>query len=503
MGQHVGISGMQEKPVLKEFSTPTSLANLVATLAIDSPNSRILDPCAGSGQLLSACMSRLSALDPAGRCERSIFGFEADPDAAERAQRRFGTLAEVRVCDFLLDVPSKESFDSIVCNPPYDRHHILPRSYKARLSDVVGSLVGSKLSGLSSEYVYFFVKSFALLRKNGVMVFITPDEYLETDYGRLLRRFFLDKLHVEAVIRFAPSVAFFPGVMTSTCITVLKKGNTSPDSKTILATVKAWPGYLEVYNAVSAGQTRKYAWGEVLSVDQRTLERMDRWHSSPRVSRRGRRLGELFEVHRGIATGSNDFFLMTEEKAAKLRLPKDSLVPIVRHARDLDGLHFTEERLGGLLTHGGQNLLFCQGKQSDRNVARYIAFGEALGVDESTLCRSRKPWFRIHADRIPDIFCSYMRRGPPVFSVNETNARSVNTVHCLYARTELDLRGEDLLQIVRYLNSHDAKSETLRNARDYAEGLMKLEPGDVSNIRLPDGLLTRRSTQGVFPGHDV
>src|SRR5207249_49472 len=150
-----------------------------------------------------------------------------------------------------------------------------------------------------------------------------------------------------------------------------------------------------------------------------------------------------------------------------LGIPRSALVPVVRHASDLDGVVFDSERLQELLFWGAPNLLFSPRRAVGKPVREYIRFGEALRVDCSQLCQSRKPWYAVRRGSPPIAFCTYMRRGRPVFSINKANAYAINTVHGLFPRSGLELPKKTLPRIIAYLNSSSASAAIESCTRTY------------------------------------
>jgi SAM-dependent methyltransferase len=75
-------------------------------------------------------------------------------------------------------------FDVVIGNPPYVRQENIKKSEKDYLSKhfTVGS-------GTADLYVYFYNLGINLLKKNGILGFITPNKWFKTKYGLNLRNF--------------------------------------------------------------------------------------------------------------------------------------------------------------------------------------------------------------------------------------------------------------------------------------------------------------------------
>jgi protein-L-isoaspartate O-methyltransferase len=109
-------AGVQVVTAPQLFPTPPDLARRAAELADIRANQRILEPSAGTGNLLSAILS----IDPDP--EPPVFGgvvaVEINGALAERLANEF-PLTNVRCADFLLCNGNLGKFDRIVMNPPF------------------------------------------------------------------------------------------------------------------------------------------------------------------------------------------------------------------------------------------------------------------------------------------------------------------------------------------------------------------------------------------------
>ena len=78
----------------------------------------------------------------------------------------------------------KGGFDVVIGNPPYIRHRDLDKNFKDKLCDIFE--VGMTTADI---YCYFYELSYGLLRKKGVLAFITSNKWMRARYGEKLRDF--------------------------------------------------------------------------------------------------------------------------------------------------------------------------------------------------------------------------------------------------------------------------------------------------------------------------
>ena len=83
---------------------------------------------------------------------------------------------------------NKGGFDIVVANPPYVRGD--------KLGDIRFELESSYMTVFAKSadlYVYFFVRAFDLLRKNGELAFITSNKFKHSGYAKKLRSYLAEK----------------------------------------------------------------------------------------------------------------------------------------------------------------------------------------------------------------------------------------------------------------------------------------------------------------------
>lgn len=112
-----------------------------------------------------------------------------------------------------------KDFDIVIGNPPYvsamDLKKNLPDStYKILKSDYESA------KGAVDLYIYFFERGLKLLKKNGQLVFITPNRYLSASYGEGLREFLFNNSKINEIIDYS-HVRVFKKASTYPVVTFL------------------------------------------------------------------------------------------------------------------------------------------------------------------------------------------------------------------------------------------------------------------------------------------
>lgn len=498
----------EERRRLGEFYTPRPIAEFMVRWAISSPGSSMLDPGVGSGTFLIEALYRLETLGIARtQAVSQLYGIDINPLAVLMTtinilQRAPGSRPRVFMADFFDVSPltarilyiDKIEFDAVVCNPPYTRHHELPRAYKERIARLVESESGLRISRLSSLYLHFFIHSFSFLKEGGRAAFITPSEWMESEYGKALREFLLKKASIDAIILFNEDSMAFPGVLTRACITLVTKEKGT--GKALLLKLKSWPLAETLLEVIRERKEGGYRWGYAKLVDTEILKASHRWtplfETAPEISLPGllTKLGALAKVSRGIATGANEFFTLSENEVRRHNIEHEYLKPVVASARQLTkylkGYIFRESDWDYMRARGEKIYLLWCFKRKDElqgtNVLKYIERGEKKGYDNRYLTRHRAVWYQVERRSPPDAFLTYMFRKGIRVTLNEFRALALNTLHCVYFKEDVREDAIKVKAILAYLNSDLAFKLASRSLRIYGGGMYKLEPRDAEAI---------------------
>lgn len=493
-----------ERRRLGEFYTPKPIAEFMVKWALRRRDDCVLDPGVGSGTFLMEALHRLEALgSDACRAASQLYGVDINPLAVLMATINIlSRVPDAKPHIFLADFLGlnhltmrclgfeRTAFDVVVCNPPYTRHHELLPPYKEAIARAVEAEAGEQLSRLSSIYVHFFIHAHQFLKEGGRLAFITPSEWMEADYGVALRRFLAKRMHVEAVILFGEEALAFPDVLTRACITLASKE--APRGHTSLVELRSWPSVGELLEAVEGGVERDYEWGRAKLCSLASVDPSMKWTPLFKVAARRAmppfmvKLSALAKVSRGIATGANEFFTLTEQEARGYGIEREYLRPVVAGARYLKGYDFTEGDWELLRRRGEKVYLLWCFKQREglrgTSVLKYIERGEEEGFDKRYLARHRSVWYWVERRDPPDVFLVYMFRSGLRFIYNSARAHALNTLHCVYLDEGVKGEESSVKAMLAYLNSGPAFELARGVLRVYGGGMFKLEPREAMEM---------------------
>jgi adenine-specific DNA-methyltransferase len=455
-----------ERRVAGQFQTPLWAADLMAGWLLQEPTELLADPGVGSGRLLFRAAERPET-SPA-----AYLGLDIDPLALamSRANFRLRGIGSVRLRrrNFLLD-PLRERPDALTCNPPYSRHHAIQPTEKEAIHRGFEERLGIRFSRLASLHALFLVRALEVLADGGRMAFITPAEWLDVNYGQRIKAFLLDQAHVEAIIFLPEDQLFFDGALTTAAITLIRKERSAVGAQ-IIRLPPHQPPVDKVLERLNRSARRLR-----LRPDQKWSRR-----AQPRAG--GRPLDDLARIRRGVATGCNRFFVLSEAARQEHRLRRAWLRPCLTSPRLVEGTTFTEADWDALPASVPRWILDCRDPTAEGSttaLGRYVRHGRAIGVSRGYLAEHRRPWYALEGRRVSPILFTYMNRAQPRFIRNEINAVPLNTFLIIEPEP-----GVDPDQLASALNSPHVFRQLEGGRRMYGGGLWKLEPGELGQLRV-------------------
>lgn len=453
----------QERRPLGQTYTPAEIVASMVSWAIDQGSpARIVDPGAGSGRYLIAAARAFP--------EATLVGADIDPlstlmlraniAASGLAERAAVVLGDYRA----LDLPRIDAQTLYLGNPPYVRHHQISPTWKDWLI-ATAKRRGLKASGLAGLHVHFFLATAEHGRPGDYGAFITSAEWLDVNYGSLVRELLLDGLGGESLHVLDPKAAPFADATTTGAITCFKIGE-KPESITVR----------RVHEVSALGRL-----DDGHAVSRQRLAEANRWsvltRVTPKLPEGYIELGELCRVHRGAVTGANKVWV---HRDGDIDLPESVLFASVTKARELfsagDRLAAADS-LRRVIDLPVDLDVFDPHER--RLVDRFLRAAKKQKVPEGYVASNRKAWWSVGLRDAAPVLATYMARRPPAFVRNDVGARHINIAHGLYPRQDLDTTTLDNLA------AHLRSAVSLAQGRTYAGGLTKFEPKEMERLPIP------------------
>jgi len=464
-----------------QFATPPALAFSLAryahTLMRKAPV-RFLDPAIGTGSFYSAALQAFGENHMAGAT-----GIELDPlfaQAATTLWQRQGL--HVISGDFTKQPPPQERFNLVLTNPPYVRHHHLDAEEKDRLKARLAQSLHLDISGLAGLYCYFLLLCHDWMEEQGLAIWLIPSEFMDVNYGATLRRYLAEDVTLLHIHRFCPTDVQFTDALVSSAVVVFRKARPVAGH----AVRFSFAGSIEHPHSEA-------------EVPLESLRRSRKWTQFPANTTVREtselKLGDIFAIKRGLATGSNSFFILTEETIKHWLIPLQFLKPVLPGPRHVPGEIVEALPNGGPDVSPRLYLLDCS-EPEEHIKARwprfyeYLQTGKAQNVHEAYLSSHRVPWYSQEKRPPAPFLCTYMGRfrngkHPFRFIWNRSQATAHNVYLMLYPtgplRAALKQRPElhgDVFEALQRITPGQLVSE----GRVYGGGLHKVEPRELAQI---------------------
>ncbi len=474
-----------ERNRLGQFATPPGLARQIVAhvRALRGPWDdpiRFLDPTVGTGAFYSA-LSHVTA----GKAIESAIGVEVDPAVASVARSLWGEAGLTVLEGSFFDLtPTGPKANLVLANPPYVRHHHISRDEKVRLGRRVAGELGLAVSGLAGLYCYVLLCADAWMADGGLAAWLIPSEFLDVNYGEVLRRYLSERVTLLQIHRADPADLQFGDALVTSAVV-------------IFARVPPPEGH-RVRLSLGGELARPDRTEDVPLEALRAAPRWSGFFSGRVAATQGPTLGDLFDIRRGVATGCNRFFIRPREEFLERGIPDAFLKPILPGARVLGSEVIGSDPDGYPRLPRPLALIDCDlpGSTLEREHPRFWAYlqvGREQGVADGYLASRRRPWYSQERREPAPFLCNYMGRPgkdsrPFTFYWNQSRAIAPNVYLMLYPKGPLRERLADpevpgrIFQRLQALRPDDLTGQ----GRVYGGGLHKVEPNELKRIRVDE-----------------
>lgn len=424
---------------------------------------RIVDPGTGSARFL------MSAGDVFPKAQ--LVGIDVDPLAAILARanlavKGYANRSRIIVADYRRFSEQIEGKTLYIGNPPYVRHHQIDAKWKDWLHNEASKLglTASKLAGL---HVHFFLSTVRNAKVGDFGVFITAAEWLDVNYGSLIRSLVLNGLGGQGVTVVDPKAQPFPDAATTAAITTFEIGS-QPSS--------VYFRRIEDLNKLDGLNNGRKIGRERLAIEPRWSHLL---YSTEKPPEGYVELGEICRVHRGQVTGNNDVWIAGEHsRGLTVSSVLFRTVTKAKEVLDAEGVLDDLSKLRFVIDIPSDlDILDAVDRKS---VTQFLKVAKSMGANEGYVAQNRKAWWSVGLRTPAPIISTYMARRPPAFVVNKADARHINIAHGLYPRGPMSKRAQE--NLVRYMQTNVSQ----HLGRTYAGGLTKFEPREMERLIVPN-----------------
>ncbi len=458
---------------LGQFFTPLWAARPMAEWLLAEPADLLLDPGIGSGSLM------IGVAQARGDRLTRLLGLDIDPLALDMARTTQRVRAidglELRQANFLIDELAERP-QAIICNPPYTRHQDIPADLKAAIHHGLSSRYGRTFSRLASLHVLFLLRALEVGAENARIAFLTPGHWLDMNYAREVKALLLERAHVEALISFPVKDRVFDHAATTAGVTLIRKGVPGEHPTRVI----------QLRSTASAEAGLRAAIGGAAPARKVVLRSDRRWSGrQTHAAAQGITLGELARVRRGIATGCNAFFVLSEARRRELGIDVGHVVPCIASPKHFAGTTLRRADLTAMDDSTPRWLLHLNKAPKSGPLASYLRRGHTeFAVGDRTLVCQRvkagRKWFQVELDVPAPILFRYLNSSPARFVRNLAGAAPLNNWLAIQPRAGVE--ADRLFAVLEELAESTALEE---DSRHYGKGLWKLEPRELRDLTLP------------------
>jgi hypothetical protein len=315
------------------------------------------------------------------------------------------------------------------------------------------------------------------LQNNGISVWLVPNEFLDVNYGREIKKFLLKKVKLLRIHRFSPLKKQFSDALVTSTVVFYSTGQTSD---TVLFTTG---------DDINKPDTQKL----ILS---KNLNPNDKWSSyffaQSKTNKYMISIGDYFCVRRGIATGSNKHFILTNEAIERLDIPDEYLKPILPSPRYITSDIIETGADGYIAGIKNRYLLNVTCSENEminlpENLIHYLN-KIFIEIKDNYIIRNRSPWFKQEYRPECPFLISYMGRNPNEpfrLFLNKTNATAPNVYLMLYPKfnwKEAEAQNRGFLKNLHGKLQTISSETFVSSGRVYGGGLYKLEPKELMSV---------------------
>ncbi|MFW5701218.1 MAG: Eco57I restriction-modification methylase domain-containing protein [Cyclobacteriaceae bacterium] len=206
-------------------------------------------------------------------------------------------------------------FDVVIGNPPYIRVQELEHNhidyYKSNFD------ISYKRVDIS---ILFFELAYRVLKRDGISTYITSNQFITTEYGKLCRSFLMDNLGMNNMIDFH-DLPVFEDALTYVSVFIF--------SKSLVDSFK--------YNSVSSIELAKNWDFGVATLIEKENQLNDYWVLKPKSEinlleklSSHNSLKEYGSCNYGIVSGNDDIFIISDEIICKYGIESELQLPLIR-----------------------------------------------------------------------------------------------------------------------------------------------------------------------------
>ena len=335
----------KDKKINGAFFTPKLVTDYIVNETVKDPNQKICDPSCGCGAFLISVAKYISEKfnkSVISTIEENLFGVDIADYSVQRAKILLTLLAlknkeDKKEIKFNLKTENSLSsdwskifntqFDVVIGNPPYVKFQDLDNELRKKLNTDWKTLN----TGNFNLYFAFFELGIKIMKKNGVLAYITPNNYFTSLAAVPLREYLESNKLIDKILDFNHLKLF--EAQTYTCITFLKWSTRDYfDYERV--------DHYETLNSLGNLQFSKIFFKDLNNKKWRLLKQIDQ-KNIKKIETIGEKLGNVVDIRVGVATCKDSVyfidgsilekgFYFKEYNGEKYKIEQESTKPIAK-----------------------------------------------------------------------------------------------------------------------------------------------------------------------------
>ena len=335
----------KDKKINGAFFTPKLVTDYIVNETVKDPNQKICDPSCGCGAFLISVAKYISEKfnkSVISTIEENLFGVDIADYSVQRAKILLTLLAlknkeDKKEIKFNLKTENSLSsdwskifntqFDVVIGNPPYVKFQDLDNELRKKLNTDWKTLN----TGNFNLYFAFFELGINIMKKNGVLAYITPNNYFTSLAAVPLREYLESNKLIDKILDFNHLKLF--EAQTYTCITFLKWSTRDYfDYERV--------DHYETLNSLGNLQFSKIFFKDLNNKKWRLLKQIDQ-KNIKKIETIGEKLGNVVDIRVGVATCKDSVyfidgsilekgFYFKEYNGEKYKIEQESTKPIAK-----------------------------------------------------------------------------------------------------------------------------------------------------------------------------
>ena len=427
-------------------------------------------------------------------------------DARRHIMEMLGDTAGDNIIDWRVEfaeVMGSGGFDIVVANPPYVRQELIDNKF------ALVSLYRDVVTARSDLYCHFYSRGLQLLRENGMHIFVCSNSWLDVGYGAKLQEHLLKTTSVEAIYESAVERQFSTAQI-NTLVSIIRKGVADDNHETRFVSLRD-----EFDRAISDSGLRKEITmsraqlleAGLVSADSRGHRKYvgDKWggkylrapdiyhHIVKQYNEKLARLGDVVDVKRGVTTGANQFFYLTQKDIEQWGVEPEFWHPVMTSPQESRSIAVDPETLP-------KWLFMCHEEKDElagTGALDYIRWGEDQGYHQRPSVRPRQRWYDLGRRDATKLAMNYM--------IGST-AHTFFVSNGLYFSDNFQTLQSQTVSLYKLCATMNATLSQLMfnisGRANFGGGLMKIQTFEVENLALVNPSLLNEIDAVIFNATD-